>query len=999
MEFIHHLNRNNPGLDPALVEGVGCVGADISSSDPDDQVLALLTGYLREIYPPSQWEPDVWQPFVVRDPALTRARLASVAREKYSYRQLDEFTDIMEKALLATGRKDVNAPLVGKVDRSGILPQTVYISYSQERLASYGFQTGMLADILRARNLTSGAGEFDAGGKNVLIAPTGEFHSEREIGDLAIGKTPHGAPLYLRDVADVVRSYQLPARFLNYYSYPDSEGKWQRTRSITLSVQMGAGQQIDNFSRQVDSTLEDLRKRLPKDLIIARTSDQPRQVEENIHLFMMSLYEAVILVVLVSLVGFWEWRSALLMALSIPLTLLMTFGMMHMLGIDLQQISIATLIIALGLLVDDPVVAGDAIKREMGHGRPRGIAAWLGPTRLATAIVYATITNIVAYLPFLLLTGTMGQFLYSMPVVMTLSLVASRIVSMTFIPLLGAYVLRPHVERSMEEQRQRGFAAQYYRVGRWAIRHRWAVLACAGLVLAGGGAIGASLKKQFMPKDLSQLAFVDVFLPEDSAFTATSEAVAQVERIVQEVSAERKMLVDAMSSFVGGGAPRFWYSLSPEPPHTNYAQVVMVFRDKRQTHQLLPYIQSRVSKEVANARIDVRQLENGDSVGLPVAIRISGEDSGTLRVTSERVQKVLREIPLATRVRDNWGEDRFNVKLSVNADRATLAGLSNRDIAESASAAVVGTTVTTLLEGDRQIPVVARLRSREISGLDEMNNLYVSSRNGREKIPLRQVASLDYNYRSEVIRRRNQARTITVSAAPREGVLSSEVMEAARPQLDAIVGSLPPGYRIEVGGEEEKQKDGFANLSVVLATSVVAIFLALTFQFKNAIKPFIVFAAVPFGSVGALAALWVMGAPFGFMGFLGVISLVGVIVSHIIVLFDFIEEKHAEGEPFELAVLEAGIARLRPVLITVGATVFGLFPLAAHGGPLWEPLCYAQIGGLSIATFITLLLVPVFYATCVLDLKIVKWEPAEASTAAGSDDATTQSRAAHAEVA
>jgi multidrug efflux pump subunit AcrB len=556
---------------------------------------------------------------------------------------------------------------------------------------------------------------------------------------------------------------------------------------------------------------------------------------------------------------------------------------------------------------------------------------------------------------------------------MTISLVASRIVSMTFIPLLGAYILRGRAEPSIEERRSRGFAAAYYRMGQWAIRHRWAVLAAAALVLVAGGSIGASLKQQFMPKDLSQLAFIDIFLPEDASFSSTSEIVTQVEKIAQEVSAAKKMPIEALSSFVGGGAPRFWYSLSPESPHSNYAQIVLLLRDKHQTHHLLPHIQSRVSREIASARIDVRQLENGDSVGLPVAIRISGEDAGTLRATSERVQKVLRGIPLVTRVRDNWGEDRFNVELKVNADRANLAGLTNLDVAGSSATAINGTSLTTLREGDKQIPVVARMRSDEIAGLNDLTNLYVYSRSGDQKVPLRQVASLDYSFRSEVIRRRNQFRTITVSAVPQDGILASEVMKVARPALASIEQSLPPGYKLEVGGEEEKQIDGFQDLSVVLAISVVAIFLALTFQFKNAVKPFIVFAAVPFGAIGALAALWIMGSPFGFMGFLGVISLVGVIVSHIIVLFDFIEEKQAEGEPFEQAVLDAGIMRLRPVLITVGATVFGLFPLAAHGGPLWEPLCYAQIGGLTAATFITLLLVPVFYAICVLDLKIVKW--------------------------
>ena len=976
-KFIEYLRAADAGLDPRLIEGGGCVGADMRGSQTDQQLLGWLGDFTRNYYPQQQWEPDVWAPFLVRDLGDIRSKLATVAGEKYSYRELDDFTDVMEKALMATGRKDVNAPLVGKVTRSGILPERIYVVYSQERLASYGIKTSGLSNILKSRNLTMGGGEFDAAGKSVLIDPSGEFHSEREIGDVIVGTTAYGTPLYLRDVADIVRSYDTPAKYLNYYSRQDANGRWQRSRAVTLSVQMGSGQQIDNFARQVDATLTDLKNRLPKDLVVERTSDQPRQVEENVHLFMTSLYEAVGLVVLVSLIGFWEWRSALLIALSIPLTLLMTFGTMHMLGLDLQQVSIATLIIALGLLVDDPVVAGDAIKRELASGTGRRIAAWLGPTKLATAILYATITNIVAYLPFLMLTGSMGQFLYTLPVVMTCSLVASRVVSMTFIPLLGGYILRGRKEPTMEERRAQGFPSFYYRVGKWAIEHRWVVLAAAGVILAAGGMVGSSLKKQFMPKDLSQLAFVDIFLPEDSSLSSTGEAAKQVERIVKEVSAQRKIQVNALSSFVGGTAPRFWYSLAPDAPHTNYAQVVMVFDDKHETQELLPYIQSRVSQEIANARIDVRQLESGDSVGLPVAIRISGEDAGTLRATAERVQKIFRNTPLVTRVRNNWGEDRFNVELKVDTDRANLAGLTNRDVANSSSTAISGTSLSTLREGDKQIPIVARLRADELAGLNEMPNLYVYSGSGDQKVPLRQVASLDYNFRSEVIRRRNQFRTITVSAVPQEGVLSSEVMAQVRPALQSLAASLPPGYKLEIGGEEEKQVDGFSNLTTVLLTSVVAIFLALTFQFKNAVKPFIVFAAVPFGAIGALAALWIMGVPFGFMAFLGVISLVGVIVSHIIVLFDFIEEKHAEGEPFEQAVLDAGIMRLRPVLITVGATVFGLFPLAVHGGPLWEPLCYAQIGGLTAATFITLLLVPVFYAICVLDLKIVKWQTVE----------------------
>jgi len=973
-KLVNYLRSVDASLDPRLLDGAGCVGADVHTSRTDTEILNLLGTFLQEHYPQSKWDPGVWPPFLVRDLGELHAKLAAVAGDKYSYRELDEFTDAMEKALLATGRKDVDAPLVAKVTRSGLLPEQVHVVYSQERLASYGMKPGSLSSVLQARNLSVGGGEMDAGGKTVFLNPSGEFKSEREIGDVMVGSTPQGTPLYLRDVADILRGYENPPRFLNFYSWRDSEGRWQRTRAITLAVQMGAGQQIDDFGKEVDVTLETLKKQLPKDLIVARTSDQPVQVEEKIDLFMSSLYEAIGLVILVSLIGFWEWRSALLMALSIPLTLLLTFGMMSLLGLDIQQISIASLIIALGLLVDDPVVAGDAIKRELAEGTPRSIAAWLGPSKLATAILYATITNIVAYLPFLILDGSTGQFIYSLPVVMTCSLVASRLVSWTFIPLLGYYLLRGRGEKPIEERKTRGFGALYYRVGQWAIQHRWMVMAGAAGVLVVGGMIGRSIKPQFFPKDLSQLAFIDILLPEDAAFSSTGEVVKQVEKIVGEVAASKKMPIEAMSSFVGGGGPRFWYSLSPEAPHPNYAQIVMVFEDKHQTGHLLPHIQERVNREVAGARVDVRQLETGDSVGLPVAIRVSGEDIGTLRVTAERITKALRNVPLATRIRDNWGEDRFNVEVKIDPDRANLAGLTNRDIAGASSTAVSGARLTTLREGDKQIPVVARLRPDEFADLRDIESLYAYSNSGRQKIPVSQVARLDYSFSGEVIRRRNQFRTITVSAWPQEGVLASEVMTTVRPALKSIEASLPPGYKLEIGGEEEKQQDSFIKLTVVLAISVVSIFLALTFQFKNAIKPFIVFAAVPFGAVGAFVALWAMGAPFGFMAFLGVISLIGVIVSHIIVLFDFIEERHAEGEPLEQALLDAGIMRLRPVLITVGATVFGLFPLAAHGGPLWEPLCYAQIGGLTAATFITLLLVPVFYSICVLDLKIVKWD-------------------------
>jgi multidrug efflux pump subunit AcrB len=945
---------------------------DVASTWGEAELLGLVHRFVRERLRASEMHPDLWPVQAIRDPDQTETKLAAAAGDKYSHRELKDHTDLIKRTLLAV-------PVVAKVQTSGVLPEQVYLDYSQERLASYGIKTSSLSDLLQARNITLPGGVLEIGDKNMRIDPSGEFRSEQEIGDVLVPVADGHGALYLRDVVDVVRSYESPARYLNYFTHQTDDGGWTRARAVTMSIQMRAGEQVGSFGEQVDRALDELKQRLPEDLVLARTSDQPLQVEENVHLFMSSLYEAVALVVLVSLIGFWEWRSALLMALSIPITLAMTFGMMHMLGIDLQQVSIASLIIALGLLVDDPVVAGDAIKRSLADGHKPVVAAWLGPTKLATAILYATITNIVAYLPFLLLSGDTGRFMYSLPVVIGCSLVASRLVSMTFIPLLGYYLLRPKAEKPIAERRQTGFASWYYRIGTRAIEHRWRVAAASLVFLALGGLIGTQLRQQYFPKDLSYLFYVDVWLPEDAPLLATHRATAQAEQVIRQVAGDKLQFV---TSFLGGGAPRFWNTVSPESQQSNYAQVLVQVKDKHDTMALVGPLQEALSEQVAGATIDVRELEAGGGVGIPISVRISGEDIPTLRRLAADVAGILRAQEHARRVRDDWGAESFAVRLQIDADKANMSGVTNLDVAATSLTGMSGYKVSTLREGDEQIPVVARMRMDERARLSDVQNLYVFSAQTAQKVPLGLVSTVDYGLATEKLQRRNQFRTITVSAFPAGGHLPSEVLTPVLSRLEEYGASLPPGYTLEIGGEYQDQVEGFTELTIVMLISVLMIFLALVIQFRHAIKPLLVFAAIPFGIVGALFGLWVMGAPFGFTGFLGIASLVGVIVSHVIVLFDFIEEKHAEGAPLQQALLDAGTMRLRPVLITVGATVIALFPLAAHGGPLWEPLCYAQIGGLTVATFVTLLLVPVLYAIFVLDLKLVRWDASADAPAA-----------------
>ncbi len=978
-ELLKELENQNLARNARSVDGRDFIAIDVDGSATDDALLAVAGHFVEENLESAGSLIDVWEPAVIRGLDKTALSLAGVAPDKYSYRELDEYTDLIARTLQTVA-------LVSKVTRFGVLKESIFLEYSQERIASYGIEPRMLGQILSARNITSPGGRLEVEGKSLGINPSGEFKNEGEIGDVLVTTSAAGTPLYLRDLVEIRRGYETPLRYLNYYTWKD-QTTWHRSRAITLSVQMRLGGQIADFGREIDAKLASMKQSLPVDLILARTSDQPLQVAENIRLFTRSLGEAILLVVFVAFLGFREWRSALLVALSIPLALAMTFGMMHLLGIDLQQVSIASLILALGLLVDDPVVASDAIKREMATGRPPAVAAWLGPSKLAEAIFYATITNIVAYLPLLLISGSTGAFIYSLPVVITCSLVASRIVSMTFIPFLAYYLLRPgkKPERTLEEMRARGFSGVYYRVAGWAIDHRWKVLASSFIFLAIGGLLASTLRSEFFPKDLSYLSYLDVWLPEDVPLSATNDAARRAEDVVREVVAKYaaeesakggtpREVLQSLTTFTGGGGPRFWFSVAPESRQLNYAQIIIQVKDKHDTAKLVTPLQYALSARVPGARIDVRQLETSRAIEAPVAVRVSGQDVSTLRGLAEELKQIFRSIPEADRIRDDWGAESFVANLQVEPDRANLAGVSNLDVAASSAVGVSGFEVTSLRERERDIPVVVRLRPEERAKLSDIQNLYVYSMQGSAKVPLRQVSAIDYQMQTEKLRRRNHFRTITVMTFPVPGVLASQVSTAARDRIEDFKQRLPPGYRMEIGGELEQRLKGFRDLSIVMAVSVLAIFLSLVVQFRSAIKPFIVFSAIPYGLVGGLAALAIMRSPFGFTAFLGIASLIGVIVSHVIVLFDYIEEQRKEGAPLKQALIDSGIARLRPVMITVGATVFGLIPLALNGGPLWEALCYAQIGGLVFANYITKLLVPAVYAIFVLDLKLIRWD-------------------------
>jgi multidrug efflux pump subunit AcrB len=978
------LVRQGVGTDPRLIQGEGFVIIRLSTRDGAAATDPVVQRVWEELPQRADIHPDVWDPIVITPGVSLVDVLSREAGPKYSYRALDDFTDRIEKAIRI-------APEASRVTRVGVIEEQIEARYSQNRLAALGVVPAAIRGVLQSRNTTLPAGTVNAEGRELALEQSGEFRTLADIDTVVFTQTANGTPLYLRDIGSVHRGYEHPPRLVSYYTWRDPRGRWLRGRAITLSAEMKKGEQIDRFGTAVHARVAEVRRSLPPDLVIGTTSDQQRQVREKLELFNRSLWEAVLLVVLVSFVGFWEWRSALLMALSIPLTLAMTFGLMQLVGIDIQQMSIASLIIALGLLVDDPVVAGDAIKRELAHGHPRSTASWLGPDKLSKAILYATITNIAAYLPFLLLNGDVGRFIYSLPVTIACSLAASRIVSMTFLPLLAYYILKPGRDPMAGALRESRFGRAYERAVTFAIDHRWTCLAASSLALAAGGFFVSHLQRQFFPRDNFYIAYVDIRLPEDAPLTQTVRIARQADRVIREVTAAYDQAhggepsLASITSFVGAGGPRFWFSVRPEPPAPNYAQLLLQFTQSENTNPLVAPLQEALAARVAGARIDVRTVETGPPTIIPVSMRILGDETRVLRREADKLQAILNTSPFALNVRDDWGNDAIRTRLEIDQDRAGFAGVSSRDIAISMYSGVMGAPIGYLREGRKNIPIVQLMDYGQRQTVTDLGQLYVYSSQSPVRLTLGQISRLTYSPETAVIHRVNQYRAINVAALPAPGHLAEEVTSPLMPRIREFERQLPAGYRFEIVGELKEQAKGQRRSLTVVIASVIAIYLALVFQFRNAVKPFIVFAGIPFGAVGAFASLWLTGMPMGFLAILGITSLIGVIVSHVIVLFDFIEEQHEHGAPLREALIEAGIRRIRPVLITVGATVLALFPLALHGGPLWEALCYAQIGGLTVATAVTLFLVPVFYAVFVLDLRIVQWAAAPDQSGTGSD--------------
>ena len=913
--------------------------------------------------------PDLIPPILLMGDEDPLPQIQASAPPRYSYRTLELLARDCEDAL-----KQIDS--VGKVTKIGIVPETVYLLFSEANIAGYQVTPETVANAIASRNAVIPGGTLRTEGKNFPVQLSGEYHNEKEMLGTVVGVGRSGAPIYLRDLFEVRRMYQSPISYkVDVLGRGASgHGSLDTRRAVMVAVEMKDGQIIRHFNEDVMRVMTAMKARVPEGLEIRLLSDQPTAVAHRINHFVKCFLEAVGIVIVVALF-LMDWRSALVVAMAIPLTVALTLIGMNLLKIPLQQISISALIIALGMLVDVPVVASDGINRELHCGEPRLRAMWLGPYHLRHPMVFGTLINIVAFLPLVLLSGDKGVFMQSLPQVVTLSLLSALLVSVTFTPLVGYYILKG--QKGFDEggevrsfflfrwtdQLLRALLPHYRAALTGALRHPYWVMLAAYSLLGLSFLLVPRLGTQFFPPAERNQLLVDVSLPASDSLASTRAAL---DRVVKKLKEHDEVLSAAV--FTGGTAPRFYYNITPKEPANYIAQILINTREADDVPRLMVKLRNELDVSVSGARCVVKQLEQGPPIDEPIQIRIRGENLDELRRLADQAASIVRAAG-GYHVFDDLGLRMPNLRIDIDQDRANSLGIGNRQIGLAAQAAFAGLKVTELREGDRLIPVMIRNRVEDRSEAEKIRTLYVETPGGKG-MPLESFSKLALQPEFVTIPHYNQLRTVTVKAYSPFGELPSSVLNRARSAISKI--KLAPGYQINIVGEDKELRESQQEMGGIMRISLVLITFVMVLQFRSVIKSVVVMLTVPLGVIGALLGLTFSHSPLGFVALLGIVSLAGVIVSHIIVLSDFIEKARARGLPLEEALVQAGLARLRPVLVTVFATVGGLVPLFLTGGALWHPLTSVHICGLLLATVLTLVLLPVLYYVFCKKLRLIQ---------------------------
>ncbi len=935
LEDLAHLDHTESQTQP----GHAVVTVTLRDDTPAKQVAGLFYQVRKKIGDIRNTFPDgVQGPYFDDEFGDTYGILYALTADDFTLPQLKHVAEDVRERLLSV-------PGVGKVVLVGQQDERINIDMSYRKLAELGLTLPDLFDAVRKENSVVASGFVDTAHDRIRVRTRPSLDAAGALAALPVAA--HGHLLRLGDIATISRGTEdPPAATMRYDGHP----------ALGLGISMADGGNMLALGKQVAQRIAQIEPTLPLGVHIGRMHDQSVVVAADVGDFQNSFLEALAIVLLVSFVSL-GWRTGIVVAISVPLVLAGVFVGMKLLGIDLQRISLGAMVIALGLLVDDAIIAVETMTVKLEQGWDRMRAGSFAYTSTAFPMLTGTLVTAAGYLPVGLAQSSTGEYTQDIFRVVGMALIFSWLVAVLFVPFLGAVLLpKPatYVPHGHDVYGGR-FYRRFSRVVGWCVRRRWVVIGLTVAAFAGSVAGFKLVPQQFFPASDRLEILIDVRLPEGASFAATSAEVALMESLLK-----RQPGIASYAAYTGTGTPRFFLAFSPELNQPNYAQFVINTKTIADREALLRMLNRTVDEGLfPDVRLRPSRLELGPPVGYPVQFRIKGPDPMKLRAIAADVSRAMRGNPHIRNISDNWGQLGKSVTVVLDQNKARLLGLTSEDVAATLQTLQQGATVTNYREGTDLIPVVARAIASERQDVAALGDITVTSANGRA-VPLAQVASIEWGMEQPAIWRRDRTPMLLVRADTAPGVQAPDATAEILPALDRIKATLPAGYAIETAGAVEESAKGSASINKVMPFMLLVMLGLLMIQMQSFSRTFVVVATAPLGLIGVTGALLVTGAPFGFVATLGFIALAGIIMRNSVILVDQIEQDIRAGIPPAEAIVGATVRRSRPIVLTAAAAVLALAPLVFS--VFWGPMAIAIMGGLLSATLLTLCFVPALYA-------------------------------------
>ncbi|RFB88452.1 ACR family transporter [Rhizobium leguminosarum bv. trifolii] len=853
----------------------------------------------------------------------------------------DGLTQRQLRDLVENARSEVlTVPNVGKVDVVGAQDEAIYLEFSTRQIAALGIDQQSVIQTLQAQNAVTQSGFVDAGPERIALRVSGQFTSEESLRSINLRINDRFFPL--TDVATIKRGYVDP---------PSALFRFNGQPAIGLAIGMKQGANLLEFGEGLDAQMKRVVADLPIGVDVHRVSDQPQVVDEAVSGFTRALFEAIVIVLVISFISL-GLRAGMVVAISIPLVLAITFVVMEYSGISLQRISLGALIIALGLLVDDAMIAVEMMVARLEAGDDLRKAATYVYTSTAFPMLTGTLVTVAGFIPVGLNNSAAGEFTFTLFVVIAVSLVVSWVVAVLFTPLLGVTVL-PKTMKSHHEKKGR-FAAVFSWLLGLAMRWRWITIILTvgvfGLSIGGMGLV----QQQFFPNSDRPELIIDWNLPHNSSIAETNRQMARFEK---EMLADNKD-IDHWTTYVGQGAPRFILSFDVQTPDVSFGQTVIVTKGLDVRDKVRAELQDYLTKTFPGTDAFVKLLDIGPPVGKPVQYRISGPDIQKVRDVSQQFAGVVGQHPLLSNMVLDWNEPSRVVKVDVLQDKARQLGVSSEDIATALNGIVEGSTATQIRDDIYLVNVIGRARASERDSIQTLENLQLSTSNGKV-VPLSALANFRYELEQPTIWRRDRQPTITLKAAVIGATQPATIVDQLKPKVEEFQKNLPVGYKVEVGGAVESSAEAQGPIAAVAPLMLFIMATILMIQLQSFSRLFLVFAVAPTALIGVVAALLLSNAPMGFVAILGILALIGILIRNSVILVVQIEHLRAEGVAAWQAVIEATEHRMRPIMLTAAAATLALIPISRE--IFWGPMAYAMMGGIVVGTALTLLFLPALY--------------------------------------